>query len=159
MAKVKLCKCGQDHTVLGSVLRAYISKHTGPDKVCRGHYEGGYFEPDERIGDLGGYDLVDDSDTCFICGRLCYPALGATKIAAIIEASKKRLAAKKKFYVLLCEGGVELSSHGPYETFEARDKKAKQLRKADEDNIAFWMDINEAGGVKTGSYSGGFMDS
>lgn len=168
MMKKKICKCGQDHTVPGSVVRAYISKSGKPAKLCRGHYVGEYFEPENSAGDLGGYDLVDDSDTCSICGRLCYSEMGVVvskKTTASTVSKKKKTTAsttttKIKFYVLLCEGGVELSPHGPYKTYEERDKIAKRLRNKDEDNEAFWMDIDEdGGGVKTGSYSGGFMEA
>jgi hypothetical protein len=63
-------ECGADLGRPGAVIRSYHSKMTGrPSINCVGHYDTeGSFEPDHSVDhDLVGYDLFDDSDTCYNC--------------------------------------------------------------------------------------------
>ena len=65
---------------------------------------------------------------------------------------------KKKYYLLVVEGGVEPSVQGPYQTEDERDRAAKEIhREQEEDDGLFWADIDEGAVLTVGSYTAGFF--
>lgn len=77
-----------------------------------------------------------------------------------------RSGGQKYYYVLLCEGGVELERYGPFTREEDGDATARALhaRSDPETDAVFWMvvtcDTLRPGApphVEVGSYSGAFF--
>jgi hypothetical protein len=63
-----------------------------------------------------------------------------------------------KNYLIKVEDGVEPIVCGPYQTEQARDDAAKQIRqKQKEDDGLFWADVDETGTLAVGSYRTDFF--
>ena len=66
------------------------------------------------------------------------------------------------YYVYFVVGDVEPELHGPFDSAEERDTKAKALKeKYGDDNGIYWLDIPKSRPekkVETGSYGGGFFE-
>jgi hypothetical protein len=65
-----------------------------------------------------------------------------------------------KYYVLHVVDDIEPELEGPYKSFRARDNKAKELRKEDEEqkNGIYGLDISHSGKARVFSYMGGFLN-
>ncbi|KPK74216.1 MAG: hypothetical protein AMJ84_00045 [Acidithiobacillales bacterium SM23_46] len=67
-----------------------------------------------------------------------------------------------KFYVLFIYQDVEPTLYGPYDDPDQRDAKALILRQDDPDDLPsgiYPAEIDEAGDLHIGTYSGAFFDS
>jgi len=67
----------------------------------------------------------------------------------------------RQHYVLFVYGDVEPHLHGPYSTPEARDEKAREIRRENgmEDGGIYWLSQSADGKLACGPYTGGFFDA
>jgi len=64
----------------------------------------------------------------------------------------------KTYYLIEVQGGIEPLTRGPFQDEHERDDTAKDFHKAlGLDDCLFWADVDEAGGLIVGSYTGGFF--
>jgi hypothetical protein len=65
---------------------------------------------------------------------------------------------KKAYYLIMLRRGIEPLTRGPFKDELERDDRAKNFHKAlGLDDTLFWADVDEAGGLIVGSYTGGFF--
>jgi hypothetical protein len=65
---------------------------------------------------------------------------------------------KGRNYLIEVKGGVEPIICGPYQTEQARDNAAKQIRRRQkEDDGLFWAEIDEKRTLAVGAYTAGFF--
>jgi hypothetical protein len=65
---------------------------------------------------------------------------------------------KKTYYLIEVRGGIEPVTRGPFQDECERDDSAKDFHKAlGLDDSLFWADVEEAGRLIVGSYTGGFF--
>ena len=65
-----------------------------------------------------------------------------------------------EYYVLFVWGDVEPALHGPFETAEARDAKALELRREDSDESGIYtLEVDDCYAPSVGTYSGAFFDT
>lgn len=65
---------------------------------------------------------------------------------------------KYKYYVIIVYGDIEPDLHGPFNTSEEQDIRAKELRKDNPEDGIYWLSIGEDGEPEIGAYSGGFFE-
>jgi hypothetical protein len=65
---------------------------------------------------------------------------------------------EEKKLLIKVEGGVEPLVCGPYQTEQARDDTARQIRRRQkEDDGLFWAEIDEKRTLAVGAYTAGFF--
>jgi len=63
-----------------------------------------------------------------------------------------------KRFVLQVEGGVEPMLVGPFKSAKKRDRSARKIRNANEEDGVFWLNVTSKGRVDLGAYTNGFME-
>jgi hypothetical protein len=67
--------------------------------------------------------------------------------------------AKEKYYLLVIWNDVEPELLGPYDTVEAMDTEAREIRKQDGEKRHGLFPVEATGRVSIGGYSGAYLDS
>lgn len=64
-----------------------------------------------------------------------------------------------KYYVLLVEEDLYPSLRGPFDSEDVRDEHAKAVKADDEEqeNGIYWLNVDDAGALTVGDYTGGFL--
>jgi len=63
-----------------------------------------------------------------------------------------------KHYFLLVWGGVDISRSDEYDDAGERDEAAREAQGEDDENVVFWLDIDENGEPTVGEFDADFMD-